>query len=144
MYRKKRLLTSTLHDINRTCMLSNGKNVNFTTFVLCSLPIVYSILKGIAYPDNFTLKYEAYGYPVQEPIAQILLISSKAFLEALEHPTFPCLVALLYCTLCHHCCSLINFLTQHVQQIHPKNFGSSKQMNILKHKAKIDEMLSNA
>ncbi|GFR02197.1 uncharacterized protein TNCT_410941 [Trichonephila clavata] len=142
MYRKKKLLTCTLHDINRTYMLNNGTSLNFITFVLCCLPIVYSILKGISY-DNITLKYEAYGHPVQEPIAQILLIRSKAFLEALVHPTFPCLVALLYCTLCHHCCSLINFLTQHVQQIPPKNFRPSKQMNILKHKAKIDEILSN-
>ncbi|GIZ01966.1 uncharacterized protein CEXT_622911 [Caerostris extrusa] len=74
-------------------------------------------------------------------MAQILIIVTQCFLSAVVHPTFTNLVALLYCILCQCCTSALTTLTQEILQMSPKQFGPYTQLDILRRKAKIDDIL---
>ncbi|GFU47401.1 uncharacterized protein NPIL_82471 [Nephila pilipes] len=67
----------------------------------------------------------------------------KTFLLFLIHSTFPFLIAILFCNLCLSCVSCFNCLTGKVLQYRPEEFGPSEQIDILKRKAKIDDILDN-
>ncbi|KAF8787976.1 hypothetical protein HNY73_009519 [Argiope bruennichi] len=56
---------------------------------------------------------------------------------------FPDLIALLYCTLCKGCSAKIINLINGIQKIPIEDFGSSQQMEILRRKAELDDILSN-
>ncbi|GBN62942.1 hypothetical protein AVEN_135741-1 [Araneus ventricosus] len=141
---RRRLLSTTLRKVSRISAPSCGKKGNFLTFLLCCFPIAYSASITLTTPDRrFGARFEAYGYETQSAFAQILIISIKSFLYFLVHPTFSNLLSFLYCILCNRCCSMIRNLTDYVLQISPKDFGTSKQIYILRRKARIDDALEN-
>ncbi|GIY29866.1 uncharacterized protein CEXT_710481 [Caerostris extrusa] len=51
------------------------------------------------------------------------------------------MVALLYCVLCQCCTSALANITQEILQLKPKQFSPHKQLDILRRKAKIDDIL---
>ncbi|GFT19409.1 uncharacterized protein NPIL_408911 [Nephila pilipes] len=107
------------------------------------MPVIYSISMTMATNSKRAAKFSAYGYNVEQPLAQIVLVSIQTFLNAILYPTFTDMITLLYCTLCQNCCMLINNLTYEVVCISPEAFEPSKQMGILKRKMSIDKVLEN-
>ncbi|GFS79151.1 uncharacterized protein NPIL_361701 [Nephila pilipes] len=59
------------------------------------------------------------------------------------YPTFPCLIALLYCIACLRCSRSMKSLSQVINRFTPEAFGTSEQLSILRHKAKIDDVLDD-
>ncbi|GIY28154.1 uncharacterized protein CDAR_219121 [Caerostris darwini] len=55
----------------------------------------------------------------------------------------PCLVTLLYCSLCFRCSKFINNLTNEIENISPQQFGPCVQFDILKRKSKVDDVLED-
>ncbi|GFS46553.1 uncharacterized protein NPIL_585601 [Nephila pilipes] len=142
MRHKRKILTTTLRKLNQFPGPS-GEKINFAILLLCCIPFVYSILKPVVYNDARAIRFEAYGYYVENRVAQIVLISIKSFFYALVQPTSTTLIALLYCTLCQRCCVLLNHISQVIQLTSPDAFSYSRQMDVLKCKIKIDEILDS-
>ncbi|GFU22216.1 uncharacterized protein NPIL_455691 [Nephila pilipes] len=108
-----------------------------------ALPIMYSITTTLVSDKTSTSKFYAYGYEFKSIKTQIIVISMKTFLMFLIHSTFPFLIAILFCILCLSCSSSFNCLTQKVLQYPPEEFGPKEQIDVLKQKAKIDDILDN-
>ncbi|GFU47393.1 uncharacterized protein NPIL_82431 [Nephila pilipes] len=88
-------------------------------------------------------KHAAYGYNVEDRLAQIVLIFTKKFLSSFIFPTFTNLMALIFCSLCHDCCTQLKNLTQEILSISPEVFETSLQINILRRKTRIHDLLNN-
>ncbi|GFY68072.1 uncharacterized protein TNIN_25671, partial [Trichonephila inaurata madagascariensis] len=141
MYSKRKLLTVTLHSLGSS---SNEKTVNFILIVICSIPAVLSTFRVKAFHANpMSSQIETYGYTIENGLIRIMLLSLKSLLHAIVRPTFTSLVTLTYCILCQHCCSQINFLTEKVLQFSHEEFDPTKQIDILRQKAKIDKLLES-
>ncbi|GFY47975.1 uncharacterized protein TNIN_479011 [Trichonephila inaurata madagascariensis] len=142
MHCRRKALMATLQKLNKILGSSNEKTANVITILIFCLPAVYSILTTLVFEkDSWLSRFETYGYVIESHSAMLLLISIKSFFYALVHPAFTCLVSLLHCVLCQSCCSLIINLTQKIMQVSPEDFGPSRQMDILRGKAKIDDAL---
>ncbi|GFW18999.1 uncharacterized protein TNCV_165121 [Trichonephila clavipes] len=141
MYSKRKLLTATLHNFGSS---SNEKTINFILIVICSIPAVLSTFRVKAFHDSpMTSQIETYGYSIENGLIGIMLLSLKSLLHATVRPTFTSLVTLSFCILCQHCCSQIMFLTEKVLQFSHEEFGPTKQIDILRQKAKIDKLLES-
>ncbi|GFQ97892.1 uncharacterized protein TNCT_213381 [Trichonephila clavata] len=142
MYCRRNALMATLQKLSEISKSSNEKTVNFITILIFCLPAIYSSLQTLVFDDDPWLsRFEAYGYDIESHSAMLLLISIKSFFYTVVHPAFTCLVSLLQCVLCQRCSSLISNLTHKVMQVSPEDFGPSRQMDILRRKAKIDDVL---
>ncbi|GFQ64198.1 uncharacterized protein TNCT_213421 [Trichonephila clavata] len=143
IHRKKELLTTTVNKLSRFPLLNRGVKKNLSAAILCSMPAIYSNSILLTCNWRWTARYHVYGYEVENPYAQFLMISVKTFLNALVYLTFTNLVSLVYCTLCQCCCLLIKNLTEEVLKTSPNAFGPSQKMEILRHKTKIDDVLES-
>ncbi|GFW18987.1 uncharacterized protein TNCV_165011 [Trichonephila clavipes] len=144
MYCRREALIGVLGKLSKISESSDKKASNFMTILILSLPAIYPVLQVILFDDDPWLsQFETYGYDIESHTLKIMYLSTKFFLYALVHPTFTCLVTLLQCVLCQRCCSLINELTLKVQQVSPEDFDSSKQMDFLRFKAKIDDVFED-
>ncbi|GFR12300.1 uncharacterized protein TNCT_571231 [Trichonephila clavata] len=141
MLRKKKLLTATLSKLNGRP--SYDKSPNFFALLLCCMPFVFTIWVTITCNKKEVAKHAAFGYDVESVQVQILLVSTKHFLAAILHYTFLNFVALVFCILCQRCCTWIEMLTQDIQRVSPDAFGISRQIELIKQKAKIEYILEN-
>ncbi|GFR19945.1 uncharacterized protein TNCT_165141 [Trichonephila clavata] len=141
MYSKRNLLTVTLHNLGSSF---EEKKINVILIIICCLQALLLTFRGLAYHDSsMSSQFETYGYTIENGWLRIMLLSLKSLLYALVRPTFTSLVTLSYCILCQYCCSQINFLTEKVLQFSPEEFGPTKQIDILRQKAKIDKVLES-
>ncbi|GFU33348.1 uncharacterized protein NPIL_173931 [Nephila pilipes] len=111
--------------------------------IIFTLPIIFSFTFILVCDKTRTSIHFAYGYELKNVTAQIIVICIKIFLLFLIHSTFPFLIAILFCNLCLSCSFYFNCLTRKVLQYLPEEFGPSEQIDILKRKAKIDDILDN-
>ncbi|GFQ69478.1 uncharacterized protein TNCT_175131 [Trichonephila clavata] len=141
MYSKRNLLSVTLHNLGSSF---TEKKINFYLTIIFCLPAVLSTFRVIAYHDSLmSIRFEIYGYTIENGWLRIMLLSLKSLLYVLVRPTFTSLVTLCYSILCQHCCSRINFLTEKVLQFSPEEFSPTRQIGILREKAKIDKLLES-
>ncbi|GFR14812.1 uncharacterized protein TNCT_485241 [Trichonephila clavata] len=92
--------------------------------------------------DKKTLyaKY-SYGKEFESHWVQMMLIIFHQLIYFFNYPTFPSLIAVLYCTICVRCSNTIKNLTRKISLCSPKQFAPSQQIRVLRYKAKIDEIL---
>ncbi|GFX84385.1 uncharacterized protein TNCV_4134951 [Trichonephila clavipes] len=141
MHYKRNLLTITFHNLGSS---PNDKVNKFIVIAIGCLPAIFSAFCLIEQHDNPMIsRLETYGYTIGDITVNVMLLSLKSLLYSLVHPTFTSLVSLSYCILCQLCCSQINNLTENVLQYSPDEFGPMKQLDILRQKAKIDNILEN-
>ncbi|GFR13690.1 uncharacterized protein TNCT_716431 [Trichonephila clavata] len=141
MYSKRNLLSVTLHNLGSSF---TEKKINFYLTIIFFLPAVLSTFRVIAYHDSLmSIRFETYGYTIENGWLRIMLLSLKSLLYVLVRPTFTSLVTLCYCILCQHCCSRINFLTEKVLQFSAEEFSPTRQIGILREKAKINKLLES-
>ncbi|GFQ84327.1 uncharacterized protein TNCT_697041 [Trichonephila clavata] len=143
IHRKKELLTTTVNKLSRFPLLTRDVKKNLSAVILCSMTVIHSISILLTCNWRWTARYHAYGYEVENSYPQFSIISIKTFLKAIVFPTFTNLVSLVYCTLCQRCCLLIKNFTVEVLKTSPNAFGPSLQMEILRHKTKIDDVLES-
>ncbi|GFQ67264.1 uncharacterized protein TNCT_133641 [Trichonephila clavata] len=113
------------------------------------IPVLFLIHFGlsVACPiaaDKTVSMSFAYGKELKSHWARLMLIFFKEFLLLLICPFLPCLVALVYCTICLRCSRFVRNMTRKIALYSPEQFGPSEQIRILRHKAKIDEILKIA
>ncbi|GIY29486.1 uncharacterized protein CDAR_534171 [Caerostris darwini] len=141
MRRKRKSLSITIRKLSKISVCPQEKKINYLVLFLSILPIIYAVYSSLAANLSWLAKYHAFGNNIESKMAQILIIVTQCFLSAVVHPTFTNLVALLYCILCQCCTSALTTLTQEILQMSPKQFGPYKQLDILRRKAKIDDIL---
>ncbi|GFR33749.1 uncharacterized protein TNCT_90731 [Trichonephila clavata] len=141
MLRKKKLLTATLSKLNGSPPYD--KKINLFALLLCCMPFVYTVWVTVTCNKRKAAKHSAYGYDVESIPVQILLVSSKCFLSAILRPVFSNFVALVFSILCQRCCTRIEMLTLEIQQVPAETFGIPKQIDLIRRKARIEDILQN-
>ncbi|GFT73400.1 uncharacterized protein NPIL_511381 [Nephila pilipes] len=140
---RKNDLTSVLRMIDPLHPFIYRKRTNIMVLIIFTFPIMYSFATILVCDRTSTSILYAYGYELKSVSAQIIVICIKTFLQFLIHSTFPFLIAILFCNLCLSCASCFNCLTRKILQYSPEEFGLSEQIEILKQKAKLDDILDN-
>ncbi|GFR18582.1 uncharacterized protein TNCT_263541 [Trichonephila clavata] len=116
---------------------------NIIVIIILSLPFMYSVTSVLDCNITNELLFLAYGYELKSLTMQAIVICIKKFLTNLVHTTFPSLVTVLLYYLCLHFSFCFNCLTQKVFHYSPEEFGPSQQVDILRQKAKIDDIFEN-
>ncbi|GFQ80211.1 uncharacterized protein TNCT_50301 [Trichonephila clavata] len=83
----------------------------------------------------------AYGNELKSQWAQIILIFLKEYSFLFTYQVYPCLIAIVYCTICVRCSNSVRNLTRKIYVCSPEQFGPSEQIQVLHYKTKIDEVL---
>ncbi|GFY46731.1 uncharacterized protein TNIN_294531 [Trichonephila inaurata madagascariensis] len=83
----------------------------------------------------------AYGNELKSHWAQVMLIFFKEYNFLFAYQVYPCLIAVVYCTICVRCSNSVRNLTHKISVCSPEQFGPSEQIRALRYKAKIDEIL---
>ncbi|GIY86525.1 uncharacterized protein CEXT_657761 [Caerostris extrusa] len=130
--KKRKLTTTTVRHLRSIPSPTHQKKINLIAFLLCGMPFAFSVLLKLV--DD---KEHKGGF------VNSILVGIQTFCFSLEYPTFPNMINLLYCVLCQRCYSFIGSLTQEIRNMSPTGFGPSKQIYILRRKAKVDGVLNN-
>ncbi|GFW81542.1 uncharacterized protein TNCV_2882191 [Trichonephila clavipes] len=140
--RKKKNLMNLLRMMDKVCPANYNKRTNITMLILLSFPFMYSVSNVLLRDRKVTMLY-TYGQELQSLTLQVCVIFIKIFLQFLFHSTFPSIIAVSFCYLCLRCSFCLNRLTQKVLQYSPEEFGPTEQIEILRQKSKIDDILEH-
>ncbi|GFY79431.1 hypothetical protein TNIN_68731 [Trichonephila inaurata madagascariensis] len=109
--------------------------------VIFLIPLAVAMSVTILCDKKITSTEYTFGHEVENQWAQIMLIFFKEYIYFFTYPAFPCLIDVLYCTICVRCSCAIRKLTRKISLCSPEQFGPSEQIQVLRYKAKIDETL---
>ncbi|GFR05979.1 uncharacterized protein TNCT_668881 [Trichonephila clavata] len=137
----KKHLMKVLRELEDISSDTHKRKTNYLVIVLCSMPLIFSILIIVTSKSDRYLLNNPYEFELKDQWVQIIVMFLRCFFYFLYYPIFSDLIALLFCTLCLKCCNAIEQLTSDVIQCSPENFKTSTQINFLTRKAKIDNIL---
>ncbi|KAF8794492.1 hypothetical protein HNY73_002468 [Argiope bruennichi] len=142
MIRKRKQITALLKTYRESQIIIYPSNeiTNFLLLILSSIPFVYSVmLTAVQYKDKNERYF--YGCTVKNYWIRILIIGTKNVLYCMVYPSINHFVSLVYCLLCISCTSEVNKLTHRISNWSPEVFDLTKQMQILRTKAKLHHLL---
>ncbi|GFU33346.1 uncharacterized protein NPIL_173921 [Nephila pilipes] len=141
VYFKRNLIKITIHKLDELSESFNTIVINLITIVVCCTLMVLLTFQIIQFHHG----HWDIAYIINLPydITGMLLICTKSMFGFLVYPTLIYLVSLLYCVLCQSCCYQINNLTKEISQVSPEEFDPIQQMDVLRQKARIDDVLKN-
>ncbi|GFR19941.1 uncharacterized protein TNCT_165131 [Trichonephila clavata] len=122
---------------------THSRRTNLIVLIILSFPFMYSVISALFCNITRESLFFAYGYELKSLTMRVSVVCIKKFLSYLFHTTFPSMVTVLFCCLCLRCSFCFNCLTQKVLLYSPDDFGPSEQKEILRQKAKIDDILEN-
>ncbi|GFR25242.1 uncharacterized protein TNCT_172521 [Trichonephila clavata] len=117
------------------------KVLNLLTPFLFFLHVVSAIAVTILCDRKKISTVLAYGNEIQNHFAQIMLIFFKYNNFFFASQVYPCLIAIVYYTICVRCSNSVRNLTRKISLCSPEEFGPSEQIQVLRYKEKIDEIL---
>ncbi|GFT43925.1 uncharacterized protein NPIL_386651 [Nephila pilipes] len=141
MRRKRMNMEALLMKLQSVTVPAYERIINVLVLIIIAIPLVYSTTFSINSNKKFISTQLAYGNELESRSGQISLIWIKKCLQFLIFPTFPLLVSLLYSTLCLRCSLFLTILTEDIAKYSPHAFGPEEQRDILRRKAKIDDIL---
>ncbi|GFQ80220.1 uncharacterized protein TNCT_119311 [Trichonephila clavata] len=140
---KKKSTTNFLQKFDGTSSHSHEKKFNVLVFLTLCIPAIYSACIICGMNKSEAGLFFIYGYEIEYISIQNIIVAIKSFCDYTVYPTFGNIVALLYIFLCLHCSDYLNNLTRKVDKYSPKDFTPSKQIDILKGRAEIYDILVN-
>ncbi|GFY76005.1 uncharacterized protein TNIN_213421 [Trichonephila inaurata madagascariensis] len=141
--RKQKKLLNVLRRLEILSPNIHKRRTNVIVLIVLSLPFMYSVTGTLVCNITSESQFFAYGYELKSLTMQASAIWIKKFLNNLVHTTFPSLVVVLFCYLCLRFSFCYGYLSQKVLHYSPEEFGPSEQVEILRQKAKIDDILEN-
>ncbi|KAF8787280.1 hypothetical protein HNY73_008895 [Argiope bruennichi] len=132
-----------LQDLDQLSSVPYEKKICLLMIIICCMPFLYSIIVTTLYITKTDTKDLIYGYDVGSSPLKTFVLGLKFFLYFFLHPTLNNLLALLYCTICMRCCSLIRNLKAEVMQCTFERFTPLKQIDIINRKEKVDSVLES-
>ncbi|GFU71875.1 uncharacterized protein TNCV_1628161 [Trichonephila clavipes] len=140
LYLKRRQFEILLQKFQDASLNLCRKRANSFAFTLLSTQVLFTILLTI-YVIHENPNCYSYGYKISDEYARITFLGMKNFIYVLVYPTFTNSIVLLYGVLCLCLTADIRQLTEEIERCPAELFDASKQLGILKRKAKIDDIL---
>ncbi|GFU47412.1 uncharacterized protein NPIL_82531 [Nephila pilipes] len=138
--RKSKQISNLIQEAQKINPIYKEKGLNALVVVMCIIPFPLSILIGILCKRE-TIQCYTYEYNIKQNWVRIILITTKYLLYFTLYPTIINIVVVLHCFLSQRCSTQIDYITSQIAQYSPEDFDLSKQLGILKSKAKIYDIL---
>ncbi|GFS87961.1 uncharacterized protein NPIL_359991 [Nephila pilipes] len=134
---KRKLITSLLQNAPVVNSSFYEKVLNFAVFInyFMSLLVPTILTSTVSNPKSLT--FFTYGYELKNICILRVIAILKDSLYYMLYPCVPNVVAIFYIYLCWRCSVDLNNLVKDIAQYTPEEFEQSKQLDILKKKAKI-------
>ncbi|GFY58185.1 uncharacterized protein TNIN_94431 [Trichonephila inaurata madagascariensis] len=137
MRRQSRQIASLLRRVQEINSFPFEKRVDFLMLLNACTPLVYPIFLILCSIQPQNSDFYVYGYGGE----QILLMYVKNCLTYLVYPFTVNTIALLFAFLCLRCSHSLRVLTRKVDQSPTDAFGLSRQLDVLRSRAKIHQVL---
>ncbi|GFS46530.1 uncharacterized protein NPIL_585491 [Nephila pilipes] len=143
MRSKRKLITSLLQNIPVVNSSFYEKVVNFLVFInyFSCLILPAILINTVVNPKS--LACFVYGYELKNSWLPFVIGILKGSLYYVLYPCATNIVAIFYISLCWRCSMYLNKLVKNISKYTPEEFVRSKQLDILKKKAKIFRVLQN-
>ncbi|GBN38402.1 hypothetical protein AVEN_111979-1 [Araneus ventricosus] len=144
MTRKKQELTNLIKMLQMMCPEDLINKTNVAIYCIFVLPFVYAFSMLTAHEvlgQKYVYKYFSYGFESENKIMKYSVGFYKLFTFYLLHPTLANLITVVYSTSCCVCCRFLNILTSELEMISPDRFTLKVEMEILKKRHHIFDML---
>ncbi|GFU33339.1 uncharacterized protein NPIL_173861 [Nephila pilipes] len=138
--RKSKQISNLIQEAQKINPIYKEKGLNVLVVVMCIIPFLISILLGILCKRETKQCYN-YEYNIKLNWVRIILITTKYLLYFTLYPTILNIVVVLLCFLSQRCSTHIDYITSQIAQYSPEDFDLSKQLDILKSKAKVYDVL---
>ncbi|GIY00424.1 uncharacterized protein CDAR_403581 [Caerostris darwini] len=135
---KRKTLTAVLQRMQLNHLPLSKLTINFSIFVILCMPTIILILR--VYLEHSVFWRYSLGQLIEYFVLHLTIPTCIFFLADF---LLPCLITLLYCSLCFRCSKFINNLTNEIENISPQQFGPCVQFDILKRKSKVDDVLED-
>ncbi|GFU71865.1 uncharacterized protein TNCV_1628061 [Trichonephila clavipes] len=136
---KKKQLSELLHKLHKQSMTLHKRKINVLVVVVCFIPLLLAVVTTTLNIDDDT-EFFTYGYKIDYK-ELYLIVFIKNFIYSLIFPTLTNAIALLFGLLCVQVSTVIRRLTEDVTLCSPINFITSKQLEKIKEKSEIDDIL---
>ncbi|KAF8787383.1 hypothetical protein HNY73_008986 [Argiope bruennichi] len=138
--RKKSQLTILLRKIQDLQSDFPRRIIKTIVIIICILPFLYSA-SLIAFFEAEDMKLHFYGFDVKDEWAMLIVTVLKNTIHCILYPCIAHVVALAYCIQCSLFSTGISYLNIEITQCAIENFGIPIQVNILKRKTLIQDIL---
>ncbi|GFT33501.1 uncharacterized protein NPIL_668901 [Nephila pilipes] len=137
MRRKRKLITLLLQNAPMVNSSFYEKVINFAVFINYFISLLVTVVLISTVSDPIYLTFFTYGYELKN----IWILSVIGILKgSLYYMLYPCvtnIITIFYISLCWSCSVDLNNLVTDIAKYTPEEFEHSKQLDILKRKAKI-------
>ncbi|GFY50503.1 uncharacterized protein TNIN_95041 [Trichonephila inaurata madagascariensis] len=140
MHRTRKRLSILLLKLQCLPPSAEERAFNLLMLVIFLSPVALTTTNTVLCDKKTLSAKYAYGKESESHWVQMLVIF-KQFVYLFTYPTFPCLIAVLYCTICVRCSNSIRNLTRKISACSLEQFAPSQQIRALRYEAKIDEIL---
>ncbi|GBN42386.1 hypothetical protein AVEN_174261-1 [Araneus ventricosus] len=142
MRRKRKFMSILLRMLQEVQPHAEKKKTCNLFYSICFAHVIPIVLHSCPKFRAQTAWFLAYCNPINDPHNQVLLILLKGTANSILYPIFPTLVLFLLCMLCQRICYEIRRLTSEISKVTPKEFTVSKQVDILRSKRKVEDILN--
>ncbi|GFT02548.1 uncharacterized protein NPIL_605531 [Nephila pilipes] len=139
-YKRKRIarLLYYVKDVN---IILYEKPINTLVAINCAMPMIITAAMIYIVGDPEILRYYVASYDFNESWITIAFMCMEICVYYMVLPSANNIMSLFYTSLCWGCSVHINKLTKKIEQFSPEEFGLSEQIEILKSKKKMDDVL---
>ncbi|GBN90259.1 hypothetical protein AVEN_54753-1 [Araneus ventricosus] len=142
MRRKRKILSILLRMLQEVRPHAEKKKTRNLFYSICFAHVIPIVLHACSKFSAHTAWFLAYCNPINDPQNQVLLILLKGTANSILYPIFPTLVLFFLCMLCQRICYEIRRLTSEISKVSPKEFTVSKQVDILRRKRNVEDILN--
>ncbi|GFS67513.1 uncharacterized protein NPIL_184381 [Nephila pilipes] len=134
---KRKLITSLVQNVQMVNSSFYEKVINFAVLInyFMSLLVPTILISTVINPKFLT--FFTYGYELKNSWILCVIGILKGLLYCMLYPCVTNIVAIFYISLCWNCSVDLNNLVKDIAKYTPEEFEQSKQLDILKKKAKI-------
>ncbi|GFU47385.1 uncharacterized protein NPIL_82391 [Nephila pilipes] len=138
---KRKQIVNLMQKVKEISSSPSEKVMNYLVLIICSLPVICSIIVVTVNGRYEKSNYYLYGYDLGNGFAKYFFMNAKAIIHHMIHPTYTNIVALFYISLCLRCTACIKYLNRKATACSLELFAPTFQHNILRKRAKIHDFL---
>ncbi|GFQ93114.1 uncharacterized protein TNCT_126171 [Trichonephila clavata] len=141
-YKRKRI-TEFFQKLETIGSIFQAKKFNILMFLNGCVPVIYSACLTSGMTQSEAAKYFFYDYQIKNTSIQTVITAIKCFLGYMVYPTAINSIAIFYIFLCFCSSDHLSNLTRIIETSPLEDFTPSKQIDILKRRTKVYDVLLN-
>lgn len=144
LLRNRKKLSCIFSTIDTGFIFSKNQRYNVFSGCILFILVVYPfIMIATFYADGDTYYLEIYSYnfTFKYQWMKFVIVFVKTLTLYIIHPIIPSVLAIMYCKLCHQCCSAMGIVIQRMEECKPMEFTAKTHKMFLKSREPIINVL---